>query len=413
MSYSIIMNCRLCECSKVDQIFDLGNMELTGVFPKENESVMKLPLTLAKCENCELIQLYHDFDVSVLYGETYGYRSGLNASMINHLSNITDKLSAIVNIEENDNILDIGSNDGTLLGCYKNRNNVCFMGIDPSANKFKHYYKDDISLTVDFFSKEKINSDKKFKIVTSVAMFYDLPNPLKFAQDIYEILDDNGIWFTELSYCISMIKANSFDTVCQEHIEYYCLKQLKYICDIVGLKIVKLEFNDVNGGSFNCVIAKKSNNKLNECVEYINTILNEEKVFWSTNPIQSLIENMELIRVNLFKLFDEIKKNNKTIHGYGASTKGNVLLQYFDIKTDILECICEINEYKFGRYTPGTHIPIVSDAISKNQNPDFYFVLPWHFKKNIIKNEINYLKSGGKLIFPLPYIDIVSYDDIV
>jgi SAM-dependent methyltransferase len=389
-------------------------MELTGFFPKENENVPKLPLELAKCEDCGLTQLYHNFDVGQLYGETYGYRSGLNVSMINHLNDIADELTSLINICDHDNILDIGSNDGTFLGCYKKRKNINFLGIDPSANKFRNYYKNDIDLIINFFSKEIITekyNNKKFAIVTTVAMFYDLPDPIKFAQDICDILKDDGIWFSEQSYCISMIKATSFDTICHEHIEYYCFKQFKHICDIVGMKIVKLEFNNINGGSFNCVVTKKTNHKLVECPLEIELVLNNETEFWKTNPIEILKNNIELTNSKLFQLFDEINNNNKIIHGYGASTKGNVLLQYFNIKRDILKYICEVNEYKFGKYTPGTLIPIISDTESKNLRPDYYFVLPWHFRDNIINKEIDYLKSGGKLIFPLPKLEIISYNN--
>lgn len=416
MEYTIATKCRLCKNFELDEIFSLGDLALTGVFPLEHEEIPIVPLSLCRCKKCDLIQLYHDFDVSKLYGETYGYRSGLNNSMVSHLRSVCERLSELMGIcnwtnspSTQFNILDIGSSDGTLLNHYTNRNNIHFVGIDPSAIKYKQYYNKDIEIITDFFSKKMIKN-KKFKIITTISMFYDLPDPLQFAEDIYDSLDEDGIWFTEQSYFVFMLKTFSFDTICQEHVEYYCLKQLKYVADFVGLKIIDIGFNDVNGGSFSCTFAKKTNDKFLECSKLIDETIKNEKSFLDTNPIDLLTKSIVLLKEKMFKMFEKIHNNNEIIHGYGASTKGNVLLQYFGIDNKTIQCICEINDYKYGRYTPGTKIKIVPDKVSRDQNPDYYFVLPWHFKDNIIGKELEYLKKGGKLIFPLPFLDIISYD---
>ncbi|ATZ80610.1 methyltransferase [Bodo saltans virus] len=411
MQYNILEKCRLCECEKIIEIFSLGDLVLTGVFPLENEKIPVLPLSLCKCVSCGLVQLYHNFDVSQLYGDTYGYRSGLNNSMVVHLHSICDRLSDLINLDKkNDyNVLDIGSSDGTLLNRYKNRENGHFVGIDPSSVKYKQYYNKDIEIISDFFCKDKVKG-KKFDIITTISMFYDLPNPLQFAMDIYDALDDDGLWFTEQSYFVFMLKTFSFDTICQEHIEYYCLKQLKYIADKVGLKIVDIGFNDINGGSFSCCFAKKTNNKFQECSKLINETIQNEEIFLATNPIDLLSKNIILLKNKMFNLFEKVKNNNESIHGYGASTKGNVLLQYFGVTNKDIKFISEINDYKYNRYTPGTNIKIISEKESKEMKPEYYFILPWHFKDNIINKETEYLKNGGKLIFPLPFLDIVSYD---
>lgn len=389
----------------MQSLLNLGNMQLSGVFPEEYEEVNSLPLELAQCTNCGLMQLLHEFDVDQLYGDTYGYRSGLNLSMVKHLKNITSFLTKFVTLNVGDRVLDIGSNDGTLLGSYDAREGILFTGVDPSSTKFSKYYRDDIERIPMFFSKETF-PHRGVKIITSIAMFYDLPDPTKFVSDIYDVLADDGVWFTEQSYLPSMIKAKSFDTICHEHLEYYCLDQIKRMCDGVGLKIVDIRFNNVNGGSFNLTITKKSNSKLAECTEKITEVLNDEHEFFKTDPINNLCNDIAGLRVALFKLFDELK--GQRIHGYGASTKGNVLLQYFGIDRNILEYIGEVNEFKFGKVTPGTKVPIISDSESKKMKPSYYFVLPWHFRDNIIEKERDYLSSGGKLIFPLPTLEIVS-----
>ena len=402
-----LKECRICKCT-VEKILDLGDLALSGIFPDRNEYVPTLPIAICKCQNknCELVQLYNIFSVEILYGETYGYRSGLNESMVQHLHNTVDKLMTYIDEKNHCNILDIGSNDGTLLNYY-NRNNKDFYGIDPSANKFKNYYKTDINIINDFFTR-KLVQNKKFKIITTISMFYDLPDPIEFSRDITSSLDDDGIWFTEMSYYISMIRSSSFDTICHEHLEYYRLKQLKYIADTVGLKIINIDFNDVNGGSINCIFTKKENNKFDECKELIMKILKDEEEFFKIDQIELLKQKMTILNENLQKLFKGIKNNNEIIHGYGASTKGNILLQYYNIDNKILDCIAEVNEYKFNKFTPGTNIQIVSDSISKSMRPNYYLVLPWHFRNNIIKREFQYMNNGGKLIFPLPRLEIVS-----
>ncbi len=417
IKYNEIDNCRMCNDGQLKSLLNIGMLYLTGIFPQnKDEYVPKLPLHIAKCDKCELIQLKDNFDVAKLYGETYGYRSGLNKSMVLHLDDITKYLKKKVTLNKNDYILDIGSNDGTLLNLY-NDDNLNYIGIDPTSKKYLNYYNKNITVVCDFFSdknfKNNVPTDSKAKIVTTISMFYDLPDPMQFVTDIYNILDDDGVWFSEQSYFLEMIKNKSFDTICQEHIEYYCLKQIKYIADTIGLKIIDIGFNDTNGGSFYTLLSKKNSTKYIECTNLIQTVLNDEELFFKNNIIQKFNNEISDVKNKIFDLFKYISENNLIIHGYGASTKGNVLLQYFNITNEHLNYICEVNEYKFGRYTPGTLIPIISENESKQCNPNYYFVLPWHFKQNIIEKEMEYLKNGGKLIFPLPNFEIIDINNCV
>ena len=412
MKFNTREYCRLC-CGNLHTLFDIGMMSLTGIFPSSiDEYVPTLPLCISKCDKCELIQLKHDFDISKLYGDTYGYRSGLNNSMVEHLKNVVEYIKNKITINDNITIIDIGSNDGTLLNNYNiNKDNIQYIGVDPTSLKYKEFFNKNINIIGDFFSEKIVRSNTSFlnvKIITTISMFYDLPNPLNFVTDIYNLLDNDGLWFTEQSYFLSMINNKSFDTICQEHIEYYCLKQIKYMSDIVGFKIIDVGFNDINGGSFYTLLCKKENNNFKECSELIEKIITDENIFFKDNIIEKFDNDINNIKFEIFEFFDNVKKNGLKVHGYGASTKGNVLLQYFNITNEHLEYINEINEYKFNRYTPGTLIKIISNEQSKNINPDYYFVLPWHFKKNIIKNELKYIENGGKLIFPLPNFVIID-----
>jgi|GEM_PF-10895 len=409
-----IEKCRLCGNKKLYDIINLGNQSLTGVFPLPSEQVTVGPLALVRCDDrngngCGLTQLAHDYDLNELYGDNYGYRSGLNKSMIKHLSGIVEKVTKLVKLREGDLIVDIGSNDGTLLSLYGDKN-YQLLGIDPTAEKFKGYYPSYVKYLPKFFNKETVRSftTKKAKVVTSIAMFYDLLDPLSFVMDIASILDDKeGVWITEQSYFPEMLKQKSFDTICHEHVEYYGLKQIVWMCDKAGLKIVDLDFNDTNGGSFILILAKKDS-VYKDCGPKLTQALAKETKLFSTHKVfDEFIENIEKTKMEVVGFLRKVQSENKKIFGYGASTKGNVLLQYFDINCELLPAIAEVNEYKYGRITPGTRIPIIPETEVRKLKPDYLFVLPWHFKDTIIEKEQEYLKSGGHLVFPLPKFEII------
>lgn len=394
--YKEIKKCRLCGCPDLITLIDLGNLALTGVFPSKGEIVPRSPLELVKCEGaCELVQLRHTYSLEQMYGDNYGYRSGLNNSMVKHLNHLVNKMIKYIPLKDEDIVIDIGSNDCTLLKAYPEKIKLNKLGIDPTAEKFKQYYPEDTLLSANFFSSDAIKQifpNKKAKIITAVAMFYDLEDPLQFAQQVYECLDDEGVWLIEQSYMPFMLTNNAYDTICHEHLEYYGLKQIKYIADKVGFKIINIEFNDTNGGSFAVAMVKKESSFKEQFIP-TETIM----------PYDTFRKNVEKHKEDLLTFLDKQTK----VLGYGASTKGNVILQYCDITEKQLPYIGEVNEYKFGRYTPGTNIPIIPEKEAKEMNPDYLMVLPWHFKNVIVSKEKAYLQKGGKLFFPLPYMDII------
>ncbi|MEI6079329.1 MAG: class I SAM-dependent methyltransferase [bacterium] len=416
MLYKEIKSCRICGSNKLIPIVDLGNMALSGYFPKSNgDQVEAGPLELVKCDDssgsgCGLVQLRHNYNLEKLYGDNYGYRSGLNQSMVKHLHSKVNKILSMIPLSQDDLVIDIGSNDSTLLQAYP-KDKLTLVGVDPTGKKFKEYYPEHIHLVADFFPSAsflKQFGHKKIKIVTSISMFYDLEDPMTFVTNIHDNLDDNGVWVFEQSYMPTMLERNSYDTICHEHLEYYALKQIKYMLDKAGLKIIDVEFNDINGGSFSVMAAKKGS-KYNECTGLIDKILNKEKEIGlnSTKPFNDFNNRISKCRDDLLAFFKECKKDGKVVFGYGASTKGNVLLQFCKITAKDMPYIAEVNEDKFGCYTPGTNIPIISEAEAKKMSPDYFMVLPWHFKDNIIKREGQFLSSGKHFMFPLPTVQII------
>ena len=401
-----IKNCRSCKSTHLIKVYSLGKQSLTGVFPpKKNTNITKGDLSMIICNRCKLLQLQYNFNPDEMYGSNYGYMSSLNKSMVSHLKMKALNLKKKYNLKIKNNILDIGSNDGTFLSYFNNKFKL--FGCDPTIKKFKNFYRKDIKQIPLFFSSKHFEN-KKFDLITSISMFYDLPDPLDFAQQIHSILHEKGIWHIELSYMPMMIKNTSYDTICHEHLEYYSLKSLKYLLDRANLKIVNLSFNQINGGSIELDIAKKKSTH-KECTHLINWVLESEKLnkYNDIERQKAFFKECKNHKYLLKKLLLTLKKQNKKILGYGASTKGNVLLQYCGINSKILDNIAEVNKFKFNKFTPGTKIKIISEKKAKQKKPDYLLVLPWHFKDHIVKREQKFLKEGGKLIFPLPDIEII------
>ncbi|MCR4896983.1 MAG: class I SAM-dependent methyltransferase [Lachnospiraceae bacterium] len=412
-----ITKCRICGNEHLVEILNLGNQELTGVFPLPEEQVGGGELSLVKCvgeDSCGLVQLKYSFDVNKMYGKNYGYRSGLNRSMVDHLTSIVREIEEKYAPSDGDLVIDIGSNDGTTLSKYRNTR-LDLLGMDPTGVKFQKYYPAYVELYPDFFQAEnvrKLRGDKKAKVITSIAMFYDLESPISFAKDIEAILDDEGVWIFEQSYLPAMVDAVSYDTVCHEHLEFYCLKQIQYIVAAAGLKVIDVVQNDINGGSFRVTAARK--NAHYEVAESVARMLayEEKGRYGELDLYERFRERVEANRKALRDFLEQAKKEGKTVLGYGASTKGNVTLQYCGVTAGDIPVIADVNEDKYGHVTPATHIPIVSEEEAWSRHPDFFLVLPWHFREFILEKEReNMKKTGCKFVFPFPELEIVGAED--
>jgi hypothetical protein len=404
-----ISKCRVCGSTNLILVLSLGDQALTGIFPASRETAVTVgPLELVWCPDSGLLQLAHTYEASEMYGENYGYRSGLNQSMVRQLTQKVAHLEKLAGLAAGDVVLDIGSNDATSLKAYQTPS-LTRVGIDPTGEKFRRYYPDEILLAPDFFFSKVFESlsKKRAKIVTSIAMFYDLDDPVWFVREIAKVLAPEGVWHFEQSYMPSMLRLTSYDTICHEHVEYYSLSVIGYILEAAGLQILDVQMNAVNGGSFAVTAGHRSSpHKKNAAViEWL--LAQEERMGLRTpRPYREFEDRVFRHRDDL-RLLRALKDDNKRILGYGASTKGNVVLQFCGIGPDLVDTIAEVNADKFGCFTPGTHIPIVSEAEARAMNPDYFLVLPWHFKDSILQREQPYLASGGKMIFPFPEIEII------
>ncbi|HAR42641.1 MAG TPA: methyltransferase [Bdellovibrionales bacterium] len=415
--YQEINKCRICGNTELIPVLNLGSQALTGIFPETKErSVGTMPLVLVKCldkdhaDRCGLLQLKHTGNLTELYGKDYGYRSGLNRSMVLHLHGKVKKILAQTRLTKDDLVIDIGSNDSSLLQAYPNEG-LNLVGIDPTGVKFSKYYPAHIQLIPDFFSAAKVQEtfgNRKAKIVTSCSMFYDLEDPMAFMQQVHDVLDEQGVWVFEQSYMPTMLERNSYDTVCHEHLEYYALKQIQWMAERVGLKILDVEFNDINGGSFSVTVAKKGSATQPNSARIKQILQQEHELGLHTlKPYEEFKTRAYKQRDELLAFIRKASAEGKTVFGYGASTKGNVLLQFCGLSEKDLPCIAEVNPDKFGCFTPGTLIPITSEEEAKKMNPDYFLVLPWHFRDNILAREQEYRNNGGQFLFPLPHVEAV------
>jgi hypothetical protein len=408
--FTTINRCRICNSPDITAVLSLGEQSLTGVFPKSTANkITRGPLDLVWCSNCGLLQMKESYSLDEMYGDNYGYRSGLNLSMVKHLEQKIRMLEQLVMLDDNSLVIDIGSNDATSLKAYSGKFRK--VGIDPTGEKFVKYYSEGIDLIPDFFSAkafEEYYPDAKAKIITSIAMFYDLEDPVDFVNNVKSVLEDDGIWHFEQSYMPSMLRTNSYDTICHEHLEFYSFKVVKNMLDSCGMRVIDVQMNAINGGSF-AVTACKENAAYQSNTPIINWMLKQEDDMGldTPRPYREFEERVFKHRKNLKELIEALVNDGKKIIGYGASTKGNVLLQFCGLTTEHIPCIAEVNEEKFGAYTPGTNIPIISENEARAMSPDYFLVLPWHFKHNILEREKEFIKQGGKFIFPLPEIEIV------
>ena len=405
-----IQSCRLCKQNNTKDIISLGEQYITSRFPIYGDfSTPKTSITLCMCESCGLVQLKETTDCNELYEHEYGYRSGISNTMRTHLKLYQEEILTKVNLLPGDIIVDIGSNDSTMLQYYSAE--LRRIGVDPTGKQFKQYYGE-VELLPTYFTYDNFTTtfgNIRPKLVSSICMFYDLPDPVQFATDIYAILDDDGIWTCEQSYLPTMIKTNSIDTICHEHLEYYALHQVKDIADRAGFVITDVKFNDSNGGSFRVYFAKKTSTLHLPNTELVNSILNEEKEYgiMTIDLYKRFMENVNA-EVNKLRTFIEtVIANGKNVYIYGASTKGNCLLQYAQLDDKYMKYAVERNLNKIGKMT-STGIEIIGEDQMREAPPDYLFVLPWHFRDEILQRESTFLENGGQFIFPFPQFDVVG-----
>jgi len=410
--------CRSCGSSALTKVIDLGEHYLQGSFMKPGKEIpplRKIPTKLVRCDPtiddkaCGLLQAETSVPPTILYS-AYWYRSGTNQTMRDHLKGIADVASGFVG-KTNARVLDIGCNDGTLLFCYPD--SFVKFGVDPSD--IAQEIAGGITVVQDTFPSGELDAliaGQRFDIVTSIAMFYDLENPVDFVKQVKALLSEEGIWIFEVSYMPAMLTMNSYDTICHEHLEYYSFSVIESMMQKCGMKVVKVEFNNINGGSIRCYVTHVSNFKFKsrENQQALEQVRRDEfdLELDTDKPYKNFQDRINHHKEELSGLLKGLKREGKKIHIYGASTKGNTILQWCGLDNNIIDYAADRNPYKDGARTLGTNIPIVSEEKSRAMRPDYYLVLPWHFRDEFLEREKAFLNEGGVFIFPLPTIEIIK-----
>lgn len=403
--FKVFDHCRICASKRMVPVLDLDRQCIGNAFYRADDPPSQAaPLELVRCNECSLVQLAHSVDASLMY-TTYWYRSGVNQTMRKHLRGLIDQAMQIAELNRGDTVIDIGCNDGTSLSCYPE--DVYKIGVDPSNIEpaaCDHFVND-------YFSHAAVETAlaaKKAKIITSIAMFYDLDDPISFVESIEESLEANGIWVVEMSYLPAMLRAVSYDTICHEHVTYYRLRTFERLLVETGLELFDVEFNDCNGGSFRLFVAPRGSRAIADRLATAR-IKEANGLFDTRYPYEGFQTGVFRAKEAFLKFLHEAKTEGKTVYGYGASTKGQVTLQYCGLKTGQMVAIAERNPDKIGLFTPGSGIPICSEAEMRAAHPDYLVVLPWHFIDEFLEREADYLRAGGKIVVPLPEFRIYAY----
>jgi len=395
------MICRICGGELISRL-NLGSICPSDFIDISEESKV-FPLDMCECRKCGLIQLGESVDLDLMYRQ-YWYRSGLNPSMVQDLKDLVYSIEQRIDLSDGGVVVDIGANDGTLLDAYKSKA-IFKVAYEPALN-LKSFLEPRCDIYIpEYFDASKYTS-RKAKVITSIAMFYDLPDPAKFVEDVSKILDEDGLWVIQFTDLLSMLKVNAFDNLCHEHLEYYRLTDVVNLLSKFGLEVFDATYNQTNGSSIRIYAGFKGKN--NVSIRLAEMVAEENLFFSNGDMIDKFVRSVEEEKFKLMLFLEKEKQLGKSISAIGASTKGNTLLQYYGIDSSILTFIGEVNKDKFGLKTPGSNIPIIPEEQVLQLKPDYLLVLPWHFKNFFIKSFIKYMDEGGTLIFPLPIMCTVK-----
>ena len=404
--------CRVCDSKMLEPLYSIGEQYINNFIQKDDiKKCIKAPLEMVICDNCTLLQLKHTAPQELLYARYYWYKSGITKTMRNALSDITSKVEKTFDLKKGDVVLDIGSNDGTLLRSYSVPGLIT-VGVEPADNLVKQG-KQGLSHHIhDFWNYDAYNKvvNKKAKIITAIGMFYDMEDPNLFISDSEKVLKKDGIFIAQLMCLKNMLDSNDVGNICHEHLEYYSFKSLEYLFKKNGLEIFDVEINNVNGGSYR-VFAKKIGETVQKMPGAHKRMQDVRKSEIGLDTKKIHLDFYNRLEKNKNKCYDFIKKEHakgKKIWVYGASTKGNVILQYYGLDHTLIEAASERSPWKWGKYTVGSMIPCVSEHEARKAQPDYFLVLPYAFFDEFYQREREWRNKGGKFILPLPEFRVVS-----
>ena len=412
-----IQACRNCQNNNLKHILNIGNQYLVDFLEEDGEN-FTAPLELVLCDpetnGCGLLQLHHTVSPDLLY-RRFWYKSGVNQTIRDDLEEIVRKAEEKVNLENDDIVLDIGANDGTLLRFYKNKS-IKPIGFEPATNLLEEASIDTFKIFNEYFNAKSFKSEfgtKKARVITSISMFYDLDKPHDFVGDIKDILDDDGIWILQMNYLVTMLENNAFDNIVHEHLEYYSLQSLEYLLNKHDLEVFDVEQNNINGGSIRVYIKFKNSNKFS-ISKNVDSVREYEKKIGlnNTKTYLDFAKRILNLREQTCGFIEDEIRDGKKIYVYGASTRGNTLLQYYGLNSEFILAAAERNPEKWGKKTVGSKIPIISEKQARSEKPDYFLILPWYFKEEFVKRESEFLQNGGKFLIPLPEFEVINSDNL-
>jgi len=412
-----LQKCRFCGNTSLIPCVNIGEQYLSSIFPDNlnyRNKMLKWPLDLVLCEknenSCGALQLSHIFDMTDMY-EDYPFTSSTNSSMPLILKDVVDSVLPIIHLTEDDLVLDIGGNDGTLLSFLQDIK--CeLLCIDAAKNIKPAFSSNKFNTVVGFFSKDVFKSvtNKDAKLVFSIAMFYHLSNPVQFSKDVASCMTDDGIWIIQMAYLPAMIRTNMYDNIVHEHAGYYGINHMNWIMDNAGLEIFDVILNDVYGGSFRVFVKKKGCSKYSTTERFKQELQNEKELqIYNPSTYLDFMKRVDKTRTNLVDLCKDLKSQGKSIWIYGASTKGNTILQYCGINKDLIDAAADSNPFKIGKYIIGADIPIKDEEEMRITKPDYLLALPYSFVDGFMKREQDLIDNGTKFIVPLPEVKILPY----
>ncbi len=415
--------CRSCYSGVLKPIISLGHQYVTNFVTtrEEQERNVRSPLDLVLCPEeaggCGLMQLGQSAPPESMWGEQYWYKSGINRMIREDLADIVDKSLKIVPVSQGDIVIDIGCNDGTLLMNYSPAG-PRRIGFEPSKNVARESQAKGLEVINDFFNAEAYArniGEQKARIVTAISMFYDLEKPNEFLQDVKKVLAPNGLFVVQQNYLATMLSNNAFDNICHEHLEYYSLRSFENLLRRNGLEVIDVEQNGINGGSIRTYIKRSEDAfplQSKGALERVQSLREAESAanLQTSIPFMEFAGRISGIKDKITSFLEEEKRAGRTTFACGASTRGNVTLQYLGLDERLVPGAFDRNPDKFGKRTIGSFIPIYSPDDRHKFKVDNQLVLIWHIFKGLGADEKEFLNEGGKFLLPMPAPKLITRD---
>lgn len=403
--------CRSCGSKRVKQILDLGMHPWCNAFLSKSEKgkEKKYPLNLCRCEKCTLLQIDYTVPKETMFSD-HTYVSGTTKTLTTHFRDLAKENIEQFNLKETDFIYDIGGNDGTQMRQYVDLGIKNSINVESAKNIADISIQNGITTIVDYFNEplvENILDEGKFKkakLINASGVFFHLEELHSVIKGIKLLLKDDGVFVVQCMYAGDMIDNLAFDGIYHEHLCYYTLYSLEYLLRQYGLVVFDAYHSDIHSGSIIVKVKKEECKKYKTSKRYYELKFKDTK-YVSEDAVLEFAEKVRNSKGILKKRLKELKNQGKSIYCYGAPAKGNTLLNYMSIDSKIIDKVVEINHLKTGLFTPGTHIPIVSEI--EADRPDYYLLLSHNFKKEIMEKNKNIIKKGTKFIIPFPELEII------